>query len=153
SLGGPLPNETRGAGLLRRVLPLPFLAGIGLAYFLWLFSPAVSCGDALTQARRYYAGWHAMVLPVWRDIMENDECYVAGVFAFAAVGPLHPLPVLSMRPDDLPKLRLLVPMLTQKPGESATLKRQASFVASRHLRTYILDPLERAVRADPENAL
>jgi hypothetical protein len=152
SLGGPLPNETRGPGLLWRILPLPISAGIGLAYFLMLIYPAVTCGDALTQARRSYADWHAKVLPAWRGTMEGDERFIAAVFAFGAVGPLHPLPILSVKPEDLPKLRLVVPMLSQRPGETARLRLQTGLAAGYHLKSNILDPLERAVTSDPENA-
>jgi hypothetical protein len=87
SLGTPVPNATRSPGLRRRVLPLAFLVGTGLAYFLLLSYPAITCGDALTQARGYYARW------------------------------------------------------------------QAGAIAGRDLQTYILDPLEGAVHADPENAM
>jgi O-antigen ligase len=152
SLSGPIPNASPGASWLARILPLPVLGGIGLAYFLLLFYPAVSCSHALSTARHHYAAWHAKVLPVWREIMESDTCFIASVFASCAAGPVHPLPMLSVKPDDLAKLRLRVPMLSLKPDELPKLRWQASLAAGQHLQHYILDPLERAVAADPANA-
>lgn len=122
-----------------RMLPLPVLAGVGLAYFLLLFSPVVRSGDALSEARRHYAHWHGVVLPSWRGVMAEDIRYVGPLLASSSVGPLHPLPILSRMNTDLARLQ--------------TMKLQMSVQASKYLERFILDPLERARGADPGNAM
>jgi hypothetical protein len=116
------------------MLPLPLLGGIGLTYFMLLFYPAVSCGDALSKARRSYVEW-----PGWRYIMGQDKCYVATVFASAGVGPLHPWGPLLCWPSKLSRL--------------PDYETWARMKASHFLQSSILMPLESAVGADPGNAL
>jgi O-Antigen ligase len=152
SLSDPVVNETRDARWLQRILPLPILGGIGLAYFVLLCYPALDSGDALSKARRHYPVWHAGILPRWRGIVESDQFYLGSVVAYSAAGPLHPLPLLSVKPGDLPKFGLPVPMLTHKPEDLRNLKLQASLRASHELKAGVLDPLEYAVSADLENA-
>jgi hypothetical protein len=127
--GGEGRVRPRPASWLLRMLPLPLLSGLGLAYVLLLFCPAVGCGDALAQARHYYADW-----PHVRSILDYDKCYVAGLFASGTAEPLHPLPMLALRPDELAK------------QASARVR----FV--NHYLLEILGPLEHAVVADPGNA-
>jgi hypothetical protein len=130
----PFPaHAPRSASWLPRMLPLPLLGGIGLAYFMLLLYPAVSCGDALSKARRSYVAW-----PGWRYIIGQDKCYVATVFASAGVGPLHPWGPLLSWPSKLPRLPDYEP--------------RARLRASHFLQSSILMPLESAVGADPGNA-
>jgi hypothetical protein len=98
------PSAGRFTSWLPRMVPLSLLGGIGLAYFLMLFYPAVSCGRALSEARRHYPVWHGEVLPGWRNLT----------------------------------------------GEEA--QKRMSGAAARFLETTILEPLKRAVEADPGNA-
>ena len=57
SLAPPTRRAERPMSWLPRMLPVPLLSGLALAYFLLIFCPAVGCGDALVQARRYYPDW------------------------------------------------------------------------------------------------
>ncbi|HLJ92434.1 MAG TPA: O-antigen ligase family protein [Gemmataceae bacterium] len=137
SLDSPSPMTGR-AGWLPRMLPLPLLGGMGLAYFLLLFVPVVSCGTALSAARHYYPVWQIEVLPRWRGLINEETCSVARVFAGCTAGPLHPLPTLSQSIRAHAKLQ--------------REKAEMNFAADRFLKTRILEPLHRAVEADPVNS-
>jgi hypothetical protein len=101
----PVPPSTgRPTNWLPRMLPLPLLGGIALAYFLLLFYPVVSSGSALAQVRRHYPDWQAEFLPRWRGLTDEK------------------------------------------------VKIQMGLAAGRFLETTILEPLKRAVDADPGNA-
>jgi hypothetical protein len=131
SLDPETADASRSAKRLPRVLPLGILAGIGAAYFVLLFHPAIRCGGELSHARRSYAFWRSELLPRWRGIIDMDRRYIASIFASCNAGPLHPLAMLRL----------------------SQLGPQATLGAGSYLQTYILSRLERAVDADPANAL
>jgi hypothetical protein len=129
SAGGEGAVRGRSTTWLPRMLPLPLLSGLVLAYFVLIFSPAVGCGDALVLARRYYKDW-----PQIRYSLDIDKCCITGVVGSGAGGPLQALPMLALRPDELAK--------------QASARRR---FANHYLRE-ILGPLEQAVKTDPGNA-
>ena len=65
------PAARRSTNWLPRMLPLPVLGGIGVAYFLLLFYPVVNCGSALAKARVHYVHWHSEFLPRWRGLADD----------------------------------------------------------------------------------
>jgi hypothetical protein len=101
----PAPSEDASSvNWLLRILPVPVLAGIAWAYFVFLCWPALSAENTLAQARLHYAEW--------RDITE------------------------SIKADEPPAQQL-----------------RAASRAGYFLDTAILKPVQRAVDADPGNAL
>jgi hypothetical protein len=85
----PVPTiAPRFTNWLPRMLPLPLLGGIGLAYFLLLFYPVVSCGNALSKARSSYAEWREKLARIPEGNMEIN--IRAGRFLRTAIlGPLE----------------------------------------------------------------
>jgi O-antigen ligase len=60
SFHSPPPDDARSSHWLVRLVPLPVLASICLAYFVLLCYPAISCEGALAQARQHYVEWRVI---------------------------------------------------------------------------------------------
>jgi hypothetical protein len=63
TMAPPPPRDVPSTHWSLRILPLLVMGGIGLAYFAFLCFPAISCDNALAQARQHYAKW--------RDVTDN----------------------------------------------------------------------------------
>jgi hypothetical protein len=75
----PEPNVWQPRSWLAWVVPLPVLAGLGLAYFLLVFYPVTSCAASLAEARRHYGedrgmlGWHNKVERHWLGQLQEEK--------------------------------------------------------------------------------